>query len=97
MLPRDEIGEFAIDVGSLPNDGIVHADPKYLEEDVGGVDAVVIPVGRAGAFQIGPNRRLIFIIQPILKSEAEGTALPHQKKRDTGRNVQQLDYVCGYS
>ncbi len=97
MLPGDKIAELTIDISSLPDDRVIHADPKYFEENVGGVDAVVISAGRAGALQVRTDRGFIFVIESVLKSETEGTALAYQKKRDAGSHVQQLDDVRRYS
>ena len=77
MLPRDEISELAINISRLPNDRVVDADSKNFEENVSGVYAMVISVGRAGAFQVWANRRFIFIIESVFKSEAEGATLPN--------------------
>ena len=77
MLPRDEISELAINISRLPNDRVVNADSKNFEENVSGVYAMVISVGRAGAFQVWANRRFIFIIESVFKSEAEGATLPN--------------------
>lgn len=42
--------------------------------------AVVVSAGRAGALQLRSHRRLVFVIEPVLKGEAEGPALPNQKQ-----------------
>lgn len=97
MLPGEEIRKFAIYVGGLPDDGVVHADSKYFEEDVGGVDAMIISARTARTLEFWSNRCLVFIIESVFEDEAEGAALSHQKQSDARGDIKKLNDMSGYS
>lgn len=81
MLPSEEIRELTVDISSLPNDGIIDANPKDFKENVCRVYTVVVSCWCTGTLELGANRSLVFIIESVPKSKTKGSALTHQKQR----------------
>lgn len=75
MLPGEEVVEFAVEIGSLPDDGVGGTDPEDLEEDVGSVEAMVITSGCAGTGEFWADGGLVFVVKAVLEGEAQGARL----------------------
>lgn len=59
--------------------------------------AVIIPIRVASAFDFSPDGGLVFILETVLKSEAQRARLPNLEQSDARCYIQQLYYVGWYS
>jgi hypothetical protein len=58
---------------------------------------MVIFIQRTRTLDVSSNRCLELVLQSVLKNKRQRPVLAHQKKSDSGRDVEKLDDMCGYA